>query len=384
MFGFNINLKDYNELLNYKKVGLEKKCREIFNVGYKLMYPNLNNISEENGLILSRLDELTRNSPQISDLNKSITQLLGITSNSSKKGEFVEGIVEEYIKEKYSSNSYEVKRSEGHCGDGWLTLDNSSKVMVEVKAYSKTVNECEVEKLRYDMKYNKINFGIMVSLGSRIQNSKLVDLEMFSNEGNNYYIVKLGPVGNNKYLLDIGFDLISKITNIKDVNGNVIILEDCLLNKLNILLEKINQNNNLRDSYNNMMMDVYQKMDSFNQEMTLLFLEQKTIINQIIVEINNNSIHNYELSKNDMDKFDKYSKYKIYNNLLKVLDIIKNKDLKYSLEKDKIKSKKMDIKIGQDKLTISLIEMNLNIILTSKGNDTSSNKRNLELLNSLI
>lgn len=383
MFQFNIKLENYNELCNYKKNSLNSKCKEIFDLGYRLMYPNLTNVSDENSLILSRLDEVTRNTPQISDLNRSITQLLGITSNSSKKGEFVEGIVEEYIIDKYSESSYEVKRSEGHCGDGWLTLPNSSKVIVEVKAYSKTVNECEVEKLRYDMKYNKINYGIMVSLGSKIQNSKLIDLELFNSNGENYYIVKLGPINNNKDILEIGFDLITKITNINSKNNGVIILEDCLLNKLNILLEKINHNQNLKDSYNNMVLDIYQKMDGFNQDMTLLFLEQKTILNQIVSEVNNNSIHNYEIH-NDLDKISKYKDYKIYMNLLKVIDILNKKKVGYEIVKDKLKGNKIEMRISQEKLTILLLEMNLSLIITSKSVDLKSNKKNLELLNSFI
>ena len=282
MFQFKLDLDKYPELKKLKKIELKEKVNEILDLGYKIMYPNLKEIEPENNLIISKLEKLEKNTPIITELNKSITQLLGVTSNSSKKGEFVEGIVEEYLKLKYSDNSYQVKRSEAHCGDGWLTLLNKKKVIVEVKAYSKTVSEQEVEKLRYDMRYNQINLGIMVSLGTKIQNSKMIDLEIFSYNNQPYYIVKVGPVGDNKELLDISFNLIENISNIINNNLRKVIIEENLLEKTTLLLEKINFNQQLRQNYQTMSMEVYQKMENFNQEMLKLFIEQENLIREII------------------------------------------------------------------------------------------------------
>ena len=336
MIKYDINLDKYIELKNYKKACLNKKIEDIFDIGYNLMFPKVSEISSDNSLIMSKLEEIKKSTPQIFDLNRSITQLIGITSNSSKKGEFVENIVESYINKKYSSSKYDVKRNEAHCGDGWLSFDNNKKIIVEVKSYSKTVNETEVNKLRYDMKYNKINYGILISLGSKIQNSKLIDLEIFNNDNSKCYIIKIGPINNNKDILDIGFDFIEKITNLYSNDNNKLILKDNLLNKMTALLNKINQNQNLKNNYNSLTVDIYRKMDNFNQEMTLLFLEQKNLINEIISEINNNTINNIEIEQCDLDMFLKYEKYKIYANLVKIINIIKEKKITFNLEKIKL------------------------------------------------
>ncbi|ADO67446.1 hypothetical protein crov412 [Cafeteria roenbergensis virus] len=384
MFQFNINLQKYPELNNIKKAVLKDKIQEIFNTGYKLLYPNLNEINPENNLIISKLDKLEKNTPNIFELNKSITQLLGITTNSSRKGELVEGILEEYIKLKYSSNSYQVKRSQAHCGDGWLTLPNKKKVIVEVKAYSKTVSEQEVDKLKYDMKYSNINLGIIISLGSKIQNSRMVDLEMFTHLNKPYYIVKLGPVGNNQELLEIAFNLIENLSNIINNNTRQIIIEDNLLQKTSLLMEKINFNQQLRQNYQSLSLEIYQKMECFGQEMLKLFIEQDNLIREIITEINENSINEIILNSNQNDELEKYTKHKIYPNLLKLIDFINTKNISWNLNKDKIISKNIEIKIAQDKLTINLVNLKITLILTSKSSDIKSNKANLKLLEQLL
>lgn len=384
MFQFKGKLEDYPELGDIKKTQLSKKVKDIFDLGYKLMYPDISKITTQERVIFSQLEQITSNQPQISDLNKSITQLLGITSNSSKKGEMVEGIVEDYIKLKYSEDSYEVKRSEGHCGDGWLTLPNKSKAIVEVKAYSKTVNETEVEKLRYDMKYNQIPYAIMVSLGTKIQNARLIDLEIFNDNGKTFYIIKIGPIFESQDVLEIGFDLLEKISCLDKQEFNKVILEDNLLMKTNLLLEKINKNQQLKDSYRSMTFDIYQKMDGFNQEMSLLFLEQDQLIKQIISEIESNSIHSYILPEDGLVEIEKYKDNKIYLNLVKLIEMINSHKLEYKIVKDKLLSNKVEVKITQEKLGISLVGMNLSISITSKNGDVLSNKNNFELLDKLL
>lgn len=384
MFQYNIKLENYPELKKIKKSELKKKLDNIIKLGYNLMYPNTDNMSTSDKIIYNSLEELKSHQPEISSLNKSITQLLGITNNSSKKGELVEGIVEKYIKCKYSESSYTVKRSEAHCGDGWLNLNSGNKAIVEVKAYSKTVGEQEVEKLRYDMKYNQITFGIMVSLGTRIQNSKLIDLEMFSNNDKIYYIVKMGPIFESNDILEIGFDLLEKLSSINSINVGKVILEDNLLLKTNLLLEKISSNQRLKDSYRVMMFDIYQRLDNFNSEMSLLFMEQEYLIKNIVKEIESNSIHKYDILDDSLKCVECYKESKIYLNLLRLIDILERKKVKYEIKKNRIISKIMEVKICNEKLSLSLLDLNVSLSITSKSVDSIKNKKNWELLNSLL
>lgn len=384
MYQFKVNLNKYPELKKLKKVEVKNTIETIIDIGYKMMYPDLSKVNSDENLIISKLEKLEKNTPTISELNKSITQLLGVTNNSSRKGELVEGIVEEYLISKYSSNSYQVKRSEPHCGDGWLTLPNKKKVMVEVKAYSKTVGEQEVKKLRNDMKYNQINLSVMISLGTKIQNSKMVDLEVFTFNNKPYYIIKLGPISNNKEILDIGFCLIENISNIISNNLKKVIMEDNLLEKTSLLLEKINFNHQLRQNYQNMSMEIYQKMDNFNQDMLKIFIEQENLIREIVKEISENSIHQINLTEKTNKKISDFENYKIYPNLIKVVEFLDNINIEWSIDKGKIISKKLEIKISQEKLTIILLNQKINLVITSKSSDVKSNQLNLKLINQLL
>lgn len=381
MYKLEINLKDYPELLKQKKSCLNKSVKDIFNNGYNVLYPKLD--SNEN-LILSKLNTIENNSPHINELNKSISQLLGITSNSSRKGELGEQIVEKYINKKYGTSNYVVKRSEDHCGDGWLNLNNKN-IIVEVKAYSSTVNIKEVDKLKYDMEYNNINIGIMLSLGSDIQGSKLVDLEVFNIKNKKCYIIKVSHISQNYDLLDIGFNIMENINKLEiDKKNSVVLLEENLLEKITILHEKIKKTTKLRELFQSMTLEINSKMDLFYSELTNLYLEQEYCVKQICNEINKNSINKLEINKNNIIELEKFRKYKIYNNLLKIIDLLNRLKIKYSISDCKIFLDKGVIKILKDKLQINIENPLITLYITSKTNSTKSNKENMKLLEKLL
>ena len=372
MYQLDIDLKKYPELKKQKKSELDKSVKKIFDLGYKMKYPKI----EKNREIVSNI----RDGIQIDELNRSITQLLGVTSNSSKKGELVEGIVEEYVKARYGEKSYEVKRSEGHCGDGWLKLSNGIKCVVEVKAYLTTVNAKELEKLKYDMDYNDMRYGIMVSLGSNIQGSKLLDLETYERKGVKNYVIKLSHVSENYDMLDMGFNLLEKISEIDNSKKSVYYLEDKLREKIEILGDKINRSKKIREMYSNMSKEIGDRMSEFYVELTNMYLEQENILREISSEISSNSVKKLLIDDNELKKVEKFNSYKIYVNLIKVVDMLVRLGVGYKIDGNKMLSEKFEMKIGKEKLSINLFDIDVVIKLDVK----KENKNNLELLEKLL
>ena len=178
--------------------------------------------------------------------------------------------------------------------------------------------------------------------------------------------------------------MVENLSNIITNNLRKVIIEDDLVNKTSLLMEKINFNQQLRQNYNSLSMDIYQKLESFGGEMLKLFMEQEILIKSIIKEINDSSVNQINLEDNDIKRLDKYKANKIYPNLLKLVDFINSKKIVWNLLKDKIISKNLEVKISQEKLTISLTSLKISLILTCKACDVKTNKSNLKLLEQLL
>lgn len=108
---------------------------------------------------------------------------------SSVKGQIGENVVYDILVEKFPDFTIENTSKVGHSGDIQILLPNYNKVIVEVKNYNKTIDTIELEKLKYDMKFNKCNYAIFVSLNSGIVGKKRFQLETFHYDRENYYIL---------------------------------------------------------------------------------------------------------------------------------------------------------------------------------------------------
>jgi hypothetical protein len=108
---------------------------------------------------------------------------------SSVKGQIGENVVYDILVEKFPDFTIENTSKVGHSGDIQILLPNYNKVIVEVKNYNKTIDTGELDKLKYDMKFNKCNYAIFVSLNSGIVGKKRFQLETFHYDRENYYIL---------------------------------------------------------------------------------------------------------------------------------------------------------------------------------------------------
>lgn len=369
-----VDKKDYPKIFDLTKTKQKEVINEMLKIGYQVLYPKVD-LTPENNMILNKLNEIERNSPNIEDLNQILSKLLGISNNSSLKGELGEGVIEQLIRQKYPLANYQVTRSVAHCGDGILELPNN-KIMIEVKNYQITVPQKEVEKMKYDMKYNKIEYGLMVSLSSKILNSNNFDLETFVENEKTYYLVKINHLSSDVSRLDTGLNLLENIMKLYDENKTKLIINENFKKHFDDFVSRFNENFDLRNEYLQMESSIKNSMECFYQKMRNLHLEQESLLKKLTEDLNKEIINVITIP----DEIEIFNDSKIYPKILKLMDFLTKNHLEFSLDKNKIKCDLGEIKINKDKFTFSLLNPEINLIFTYNKDDTKTWK----ILESLI
>lgn len=400
-FTLKLDEKEYPMLNNFKKKELDKYLLKIFKTGYQIHFPSNDKIEQqlEHNELLERIETIKEelkdqiNNSEIGDkinsLESSLTKLIGLSSNSCKKGNFGENVLEEIFSKRYGDIQFDRKSQVAHSGDAWLYLPDGKLIMLESKNYSTTVNKDEINKLQSDMINHHIKWGILASFNSSIQGMRELDLHTFNHNNETYFIIMISNLSADIHKLDLGLQIIRKlILTINDLPQFPWIIKDISqsLNELNQIVQK---NYFLRDSYYNMERDVQKSLSNYHiilrDYQYDIEIKIKEIISKITETMNTsieNNNNNYQLI------MDKYHDKKILPIIVRLVDIIQNKKwiINYDNEtsdwiiqskgiemgKVKIQTKKAIINIPSNDLTINL----------HLGKD-KENKQNFEIIKSL-
>ena len=156
------------------------------------------------------VDEINNSevSNKINSLETSLTKLIGLSSNSCKKGAIAENILEELFENRYGDIRFEKKSGQAHSGDAWLHLPDDKIIMLESKNYTTTVNKDEITKLHSDMITHNIRWGILVSFNSMIQGMKELDFQTFVHNKETYSIIMISNLSVDIHKLDLGLQII--------------------------------------------------------------------------------------------------------------------------------------------------------------------------------
>lgn len=403
-----IELEDYPLLKSLKKNEQHKYINMILKKGYMILHPppppqeelkhqveyselieridnSKNEIKEE----INRSDILTK----ISSLETSLTKLIGISSNSNKKGEFGECVLEEIFSNRYGDIQFEKKGHIAHSGDAWLHLPNNSIIMLESKNYQTTINKDEVKKFESDMINHHIKWGILVSFNSLIQGMKELDFHRFTHNNESYSIIMISYLSKDIHKLDLGIQIIRRLMNHLD---NMLdfpwIIQDITkhLTNLNSIIQR---NYVLRDCFYGMEKEIQKQLSNYH----IVLRDYQYDIEHQIDEIINNIQSTMELSIkskleleiNNYDEIIKiYKDKKIYPLLVRFVDLAKSKEWILELEtttSDWIFKNKNTIigkiKIQIKKIIIIIYDNELSIILNI-GKD-KENIKNLEIIKTL-
>jgi hypothetical protein len=399
-----LNDQEFLMLDKFKKKDLDKLLLKIFKTGYQIHFPSndkveqqveYNELIERIETIKDELKDEINNSElgdKINSLETSLTKLIGISSNSNKKGNFGENLLEEIFSTRYGDIQFERKSQTPHSGDAWLHLPDNKIIMLESKNYTTTINKDEITKLQNDMITHHIKWGILTSFNSGIQGMKELDFHTFTHNEETYSVVMISNLSSDIHKLDLGIQIARKLLNtldnidefpwiVKDINTS--------LNELNGIIQK---NYLLRDSYYNMERDIQKSLSNYHiilrdyqyeieQKIEQVVEKIKTTIKQSIQNKPKKQVVNYQ------SLLDLYQDKKVLPLIVRIIDIAQSKNWLYQINDDNdimFKYKNKDIckvKLYAKKVSIEIIDKDI-LINLNLGKE-KENKQNLDYINSL-
>ena len=251
-YNYQINLEKYSLLKKINPDYLATIIDDIFDNGYQQYVKNfIKNESMVDNVI--KVNNITENK-----------------YSSSTKGQSGENIVNDILLERFQDYNIENTGRIPHSGDFQLTLTNKNRLIIEVKNYNKTVDQNEIDKLKFDMKFNKINYAIFISLNSGIVGRKKFQFESFYHDKNYYYILYV-PYGMHKIMPTKKY--IIQHNSIEDSLINLSIKLEfciCVLDNLSSTLIKPNLNHIKYYNLDNYIDYLLTELNLFHDEYMLL------------------------------------------------------------------------------------------------------------------
>ena len=298
----NIKIKqdDFPILFKLKKTELNKINNLIFKTGYDILYPNIDNkkIQEkiEYNDIINKL-ELIKN-----DLMHPLEKLIGISSNSAKKGEFAENLLETIFSQRYGDITFKKTNHIPHSGDAWLYLPDDKIIMLESKNYSTTVGKEELIKLHNDMITNHIQWSLIVSFNSNIQGLKEMDFYNFTHNNEIYNVISISNLSSDINKLDLGLTITRKLMSLSTYNINFPWIVKNIKNELDELNDVIKRNYLIRDNYLLIEKEINKSLNSFYTKLRDYQWEIEQKIQQVIINIQSTINESLELNLNTTSK----------------------------------------------------------------------------------
>jgi len=395
MYKLDIDLDKYPIIKSLDNCDINTILTKCLDIGYNNIFIN-NNIKLE-------LDKQNNNSEinnLLTNLKDITTNLFGINNTSNKKGELSENIINNIFINNFQNYQYEITRSKPHCGDGLLKINNID-IIVEIKNYTNIVNNDEIDKLKYDMKYNNIRFGLFLSFKSGICGKKTFDFEKYEDSNGFYnYIVYISYIFDENHKIQSGLlflenllyliDNISKQDNkiskdLIEIRNKNYYIHDILVNKITDIIKEIETTSllitKIRDDYLIMEKNIKLLMDDFYiklrdldyqlcDKIKKIFDKSKLILGKEIKLIDQITIKQNIINK--------YSKDKIFSILSRVFDIFNKYDfiiIDYDLDnniiiiKDNIHHEEIGkIKIQKQKIIYIDEKYNMNMTLSLDNN----------------
>ena len=363
-----LNESDYKMLFQLKKRPREKLIQQIFDIGYNIYFPSVDKELNEQQEIVAMVKSLknefinTDISEKINSLETSLSKLIGISSNSSKKGEFAENFLEEIINTRYGDIDYKDMSKVAHSGDAWLTFPDNQVAMLESKNYTTSVSKDELDKMERDMIEHNIKWGIFVSWNSNLIGKREFDVHTFSHKGNNYVIIIISNLSKDNSRLDLGIQLLRKLRSDFDNVPKFPWIVSNITEELNQLNEIVLLNYQLRDSFEEVENEVKNNLSIFYNKLRdyqyKLVKKSQDILNKIQSTMEESVVEPLE---SNTEILEENKEKKIFPFLVRLFDNLTKLNWGIIKEDDELYLIKMDDNIKIGKLKIFLKKLILSI-----------------------
>ena len=373
-----LNTEEFVILTKFKNNELKQLVKDIFTTGYNIHFPPYDIKEEQSNFnIINKLENLELN------LNK----LIGISSNSSKKGLIAENILEHIFNDRYGDIKYEKKNHIPHSGDAWLYLPDDKIIMIESKNYTTTVNKDEILKLQSDMITHNIKWSILVSFNSMIQGMKELDIHTFLHNNETYSIIMISNLALDFHKLDLGLQIIRKlILKFNNISTFPWIIDDITqnLNELNLIIKK---NYILRDTFYNMEKQINTSLSLYHNILRDYQYELDQKINDIICKIQNTTNKSIQIKQTEINYqniLDKYQNKKILALITRIIDLSQSKqwiinhsenDTWFIINKNNVYA---HLKIFIKKISITIISNDITFVFNI--DNEKQNKQNFDII----
>jgi len=338
----DLNQQEFPRLFELSKNSISNVITKIIKFGYDSYFPEIKNTIS-----------VDSNINKIDTLDLLINKLTGISNNSKKIGIFGENYIHELISKNFIGMSYQQTGETDHSGDGLLTLNNGSEILVEIKNYSTIINDDEINKFTADMKTTKRKFGLFISLTTKINKMKIIDLKTFIYDNETYYQFYISNLNEDLHRLEVGILLLQVLSEYNNQKVKEFILDETIKDKLNLLIEQINDNEKLRGCFLETEKDIRNSLNVFYQKLRDNHMEMDNKIKNIFACLKDNNITNLPEEIEENELLTKYKNTKINCILKKTIDYLDTKSIDYTcLEKEITINNIGCIKIFKDKLEL--------------------------------
>lgn len=196
---FDIDNEKFTEIQDYNEDELSVIAKQLFIEWYRDKFYQAN--------LHDRICDVVKASllPTIDDMQANYKELFGLSKISQKKGEIMENNVFDMFRTYLPDYAITPTNHLPHHGDAEVVTPSNIKFLLEIKNYTNAVDQKEINKLKYDMKENNINYGLFISVKSGISGKKTIDYEHFDSNHIVYisYVSDVSKIYCGLLLLDI-------------------------------------------------------------------------------------------------------------------------------------------------------------------------------------
>lgn len=353
VFSINMELSElqFPRLFELNEDNLPNILQKIITFGYNCYFPEPIIETTSDKIDDEKTDDKLDN--KIDMLDILINKLTGVSNNSKKIGIFGENYIQELITKNFIGMAYQQTGETDHSGDGLLTLNNGSEILVEIKNYSTVINDDEINKFTFDMKSTKRKFGLFVSLATKINKMKIIDLKTFVHENETYYQFYISNLNDDLHRLEVGILLLQVLSEYNNNKVKEFTLDDTIKDKLNTLIDQVNENEKLRGYFLETEKEIRNSLNNFYQKLRDNHMDMENKIKNIFTALKDNNIINLpnEIEQNEL--LEKYKNTKIINILKKTIDYLDSKSIEYTNTDKEIIIKNIgSIKILKEKIEL--------------------------------
>ena len=343
-----LNEYEFPRLFELNEDNIPDILKKIITFGYNCYFPEpiIDTVQED-----SKSEQ--QSEQKIELLDKLINKLTGISNNSKKIGIFGENYIQELISKNFIGMAYQQTGESDHSGDGLITLNNGAEILVEIKNYSTVVNDDEINKFTLDMKTTKRKFGLFISITTKINKMKIIDLKTFIHDNETYYQFYISNLNDDLHRLEVGILLLQVLSEYTNTKIKEFTLDDTIKDKLNSLIDQINENETLRGYFLDTEKDIRNSLNSFYQKLRDNHMNMENKIKNIFIALKDNNVINLPNEIEENELLIKHKNTKIINILKKTIDYLDTKSIEYSSSDKEIMIKNIGvIKILKEKIEL--------------------------------